>query len=73
VEGATVYGSWSGATSDTDSGMTSTTGMVILESDEIKNAPAGTTFTFTVDNVTKSGWTYDATSNVHTGGSIAVP
>ena len=71
ADGATVYGSWSGATSDTESGVTDATGSVILESNEVKNAPSGTTFTFTVDNVTKSGWTYDSTGNA--SNSISVP
>ena len=73
VEGATVYGSWSGATSDTDSGVTDATGKVTLESDEVKNPPSGTTFTFTVDDVVKSGWTYDPSNNTETSDSITVP
>jgi len=73
VEGVTVYGSWSGATSDADSGVTDTTGKVTLASDEVKNAPSGTTFTFTVDDVTKSSWTYDSTGNVETSDFITVP
>ncbi|MCK5711629.1 MAG: PKD domain-containing protein, partial [Hyphomicrobiaceae bacterium] len=50
VEGATVYGTWSVATSDTDSGVTESDGKVTLESDELKNA-SGKTFTFTVTDV----------------------
>jgi len=73
VEGATVYASWSGATSDTDSGVTDTTGSVMLESDEVKNAKSGTTFTFKVNNVTKSGWTYDSTANIATDSIVVVP
>jgi len=60
VEGATVYGHWSGATSDTDSGVTNDSGIVSLESNKIKNPKSGTTFTFTVDDVIKDGWTYDS-------------
>lgn len=72
VEGATVYGSWSIATSDTDSGLTDVSGIVTLESDQVKNALSGTTFTFTVTDVTKSGgWTYDST--VEISGSFIVP
>ena len=59
VGSATVEGSWSNATSDTDSGATDASGQVSVNSDEVKNAPPGTTFTFTVDNVIKDGWTYD--------------
>ncbi len=73
VEGATVYGSWSDATSDTDSGVTDSSGKVTLSSDEVKNSPSGTTFTFTVDDVTRSGWTYDSTANLDTSDSVSVP
>lgn len=63
VEGATVYGTWSGATSDADSEITNASGQVSLESDKVKNPSSGiTTFTFTVDDVTKEGWTYDSPS-----------
>jgi hypothetical protein len=57
VEGASVEGHWSDATADVDSGITDASGQVTLVSDEVKNAPDGTTFTFTVDNVVLSGWT----------------
>jgi len=72
VEGATVSGTWSGATTDTDSGITDGMGQVSLESDKVKNPDSGTTFTFTVDDVTKDGWTYDSGNSV-TSGSITVP
>ena len=71
VEGATVYGSWSGATSDTDSGVT-VNGQVIVESDKVKRAASGAIFTFTVDDVTKNGWEYDSVANVETNVSITV-
>ncbi len=73
VEGATVSGHWSGATSDSDTGVTGADGKVSLESDKVKNAPSGTTFTFTVDNVVLSGWTYDSSANTETTDSITVP
>lgn len=73
VEGATVYGHWSGATIDTDSGVTNADGKVSLESNKVKKPKSGTTFTFKVDNVTKEGWTYDSTANVETSDSITVP
>ena len=74
VEGATVDGTWSVATSDTDSGVTGSDGKVTLESDELKNA-SGKTFTFTVTDVVKSGWTYNSEDedNVETTDSITVP
>jgi len=73
VEGATVYGTWSNATSDTDSGVTDANGQVALDSDEVKNAKSGTTFTFTVDNVELTGWTYDPSANNETSDSKSVP
>ena len=73
VEGATVYGSWSGATSDGDSGVTDTNGQVTLESDSVKSPSSGTDFTFTVDDVVKSTGTYNPGSNTETTGSITVP
>ena len=72
VENATVYGTWSNATTDTDSGTTNSTGQVSLDSDEFKNAPDGTNFTFTVDKVIKNGWTYDPDANEVRSGSIIV-
>jgi hypothetical protein len=72
VEDATVSGTWSGATNDTDSGITKANGQVSLKSHKVKNPPSGTTFTFTVDNVTKDGWTYDSSTNKETSDSITV-
>ena len=72
VEVATVEGHWSNATTDTDSDSTNSTGQVSLDSDEEKNAPAGTNFTFTVDNVIKSGWEYNSKANEETSDSIIV-
>ncbi|MDW7774154.1 MAG: S8 family serine peptidase [Desulfobulbaceae bacterium] len=71
VEGAAVSTSWSGATSDVDSGVTDAAGTVTVYSNEIKNPPGGITFTCTVDNVMKTGWTYSATGE--TTGSITIP
>jgi len=72
VGGATVSGTWSGATSDSDSGITDDIGQVSLKSNKVKNPLSETIFTFTVDNVEKTGWTYDWESSV-TSGSITVP
>ena len=57
VEGARVYGTWSGLTSGSDSGTTGSDGKVALDSDSVKNA-AGT-FTFTVTNVTHTDLIWD--------------
>jgi hypothetical protein len=69
VVGASVEGHWSNATGDADSGITDASGQVTLESNEVKNAPDGTTFTFTVDGVVLAGWTYDPAANVETSNS----
>jgi CARDB len=73
VEDATVYGHWEDATTDTDSGITDSVGKAFLASDEVKNPPSGTKFTFVVDSVTKYGWVYDPESNVEIEDSITVP
>ena len=72
VENATVDGHWSNATTDSDYGLTNSTGQVSLDSNEFKNAPSETTFTFTVDDVNKAGWTYYPAANVETNDSISV-
>jgi subtilisin family serine protease len=73
VDGATVSGHWSDATSDSDSGVTdASSGEISLKSDSVKNPSSGTTFTFTVNGVTKDGWTYDSEANVETSDSITV-
>jgi hypothetical protein len=73
VGDATVEGHWSGATSDIDSGVTGASGEVALSSDKLKSPPGGTVFTFTVDDVSLAGWTYDYAANVETSDSIPVP
>ena len=73
VSEAMVSGLWSGATSDTDSGITDASGKVSLNSDKVRNPAPGTTFTFTVDNVVKTGWAYDENANVETSASISTP
>ena len=70
VEGATVEGHWSGAT--TDSGVTDVNGEVALDSDKLKKPPSGTVFTFMVDDVSLAGWIYDPAANVETSDSITV-
>ena len=61
VEGATVSGYWSGLTSDSDAGATDVNGEVALKSDRVKDASG--TFTFTVNDVIKEGWTYEPSGN----------
>ncbi|MFC2071989.1 S8 family serine peptidase [Chloroflexota bacterium] len=70
VEGATVYGQWSGLTSDSDSGVTDASGKVALSSDTVRNSG---TFTFTVTDVTKGEWMYDSDANVETSDWINYP
>ncbi len=67
VEGATVSGHWSDLTDDMDSGLTNADGQVSFKSDKLRNTPG--TFTFNVDDVVLSGWTYDSGTSV-TSGSI---
>jgi Zn-dependent metalloprotease len=71
VDGATVYGTWSGDYSGSTSGTTGSEGTVRFESGKVRQANA--TFTFTVDNVEKTGYTYDSSLNVETSDSITVP
>jgi hypothetical protein len=64
IAGAVVTGDWTGAAPAT--GVTATTdsaGVGLLTSG---TAPAGSTFTFTVTNVTLAGSTYDPASNAET-------
>ena len=67
---ATVEGHWSDATSDSDLDITNEFGIVSIDSNQVKNAPIGTTFTFTVDNIILEGWTYDPGKNNETTDSI---
>ncbi|MDI6806214.1 MAG: S8 family serine peptidase [Candidatus Aenigmarchaeota archaeon] len=70
---ATVYGEWSGATTDKDSGDTDAEGKVTFQSDSVWKPASGTTFTFCVTSVTKTGWQYDELANVETCDSVTVP
>ena len=72
VGGVTVYGQWSGLTSDSDSGITDAIGEVALTSDRVKNG-SGDTFTFTIADITKGEWTYEPRDNVETSDSITIP
>ncbi len=68
VEGATVYGHWTGPPGYVQ-GITDATGKVSFLS---QNAWGRKTFTFTVDNVVKDGCVYNPDLNVETSDSISV-
>jgi len=70
VEGATVYGHWSGLVSEDVSGTTDANGQVTFKTDYVRNASG--TFTFTVDDVVKEGCSYDSSANQETSDSITV-
>ncbi|UCF44290.1 MAG: metallophosphoesterase [Planctomycetota bacterium] len=71
VDGATVTGEWSGATTSGDtSGATGQDGKVTLESKAVKG---GGTFTFTVTDVSATGYTYNPSLNVMDSNSISAP
>ena len=71
IEGATVYGSWSGATKKGDDEMdTGSNGKATLTSDDVKG---GGTFTFTVTDVTATGYTYNSSLNNEDYDSITLP
>jgi Zn-dependent metalloprotease len=66
VANATVYITWSGVVSGTDSGATAADGTVTFVSDKLKsNGP----FIITVDNVTHATLTYNPALNVETSDS----
>jgi len=67
VEGAAVYGTWSGAVGGSVQGITVANGTVSLSSAKIRN---GGTFIFTVTDVVKSGVTYNSSLNVETSDSV---
>ncbi len=69
VEGATVYGTWSGSVSGPAQGVTGADGKVTLQSPRNKG---GGTFTFTVTDVVKSGYTYNPALNVETSDTITI-
>ncbi|MEE9368742.1 MAG: putative Ig domain-containing protein [Pontiella sp.] len=67
VPNATVSVDWSGATSESDSGVTDGSGVVVVQSSAVKN---GGTYTITVTDVTASGSVYNSALNVETSDSI---
>jgi subtilisin family serine protease len=62
VAGATVAGKWTikGVAADTDTAITDASGKVVVQSNSVRNAPSGTTYTFTITNVVKTGCQFDA-------------
>ncbi|HDP70297.1 MAG TPA: subtilisin [Actinobacteria bacterium] len=70
VTGATVSGHWSGLTTDVDTGITGVTGQVALSSNAILLTSG--TFTFTVDDVVLTDWTYDSAANLETSDFISI-
>ncbi len=71
VEGAAVYGTWSGAYAGSVSGVTGADGKVLFNSGKVRLAQA--TFAFTADDVIKSGYVYDSAFNIETSDSVDVP
>jgi subtilisin family serine protease len=71
VAGAAVVGTWSGAYAAGVQGTTGADGTVAFTSGKVKQANA--TFTFTVDNVSKAGYSYDPGLNNESNDSITVP
>ncbi len=69
VSGATVYGTWSGSVSGTESGVTAADGTIQFASAKVSG---GGTFTFTVTDVVKSGVPYNAALNNETSDSITI-
>ena len=70
VVGVTVSGHWSGLTTDIDTGITGVDGKVSLTSDSTKKTG---TFTFNVDGLVKSGWTYAPSLNVEDSDFVSTP
>ncbi len=70
VQGATVYGSWSGLTSKSVSGTTGSDGKVTFYTSWIRGKTG--TCTFAVTDVRKDGWVYDPSQNKETSDSITI-
>ncbi|MGH9910037.1 MAG: S8 family serine peptidase, partial [Nitrososphaerales archaeon] len=70
ISGVSVLGQWSGAYSASLSGVTGGDGKVLFTSSQVKGCGS---FTFTVNDASKSGYTYDSLSNVETSDSITLP
>ncbi|MBS7614543.1 hypothetical protein KEJ18_02260 [Candidatus Bathyarchaeota archaeon] len=81
VTGAKVYGHWSGSVSGSVYGWTGTNGKVTFYSEDVFYWRGGggrwwwkrLTFTFTVDDVEKTGWIYDESENEETSDTDYYP
>jgi hypothetical protein len=71
VSGATVYGQWSGAASDSDTTTTGSDGQTDVIQSDVRLK--GGTFTFCVTDVTKPNASYDAGANLETCASVTAP
>lgn len=69
VAGATVTGQWTGSATDADTVTTDENGVATARSDRTRDTTG--TLTFTVENVSKDGWTYEPDANVETSDSIS--
>jgi len=69
VPGATVTGEWTGSAVGTDTIVTDENGIAMAQSDRTRDTSG--TFTFTVTDVSKYGWTYAPGANVETGDTIS--
>jgi len=70
VAGAAVVGNWSGLVKSSSTATTDASGYAVLTSRASRKAG---TFTIAVTGVSRSGYTYNASANVQTTASIAVP
>jgi hypothetical protein len=70
VSGALVTGEWTGAVTETAMGTTGGDGTVFFESSRVNG---GGTYTFTVTDVSKSGYVYNPALNMETFDSITAP
>jgi hypothetical protein len=77
VTGAMVYGHWSGSARRVSNWPTGTDGKVTFTSEDVFYwggwFGGRLTFTFTADNIVKSGWTYDKSANVETSDTAYYP
>jgi hypothetical protein len=80
VSGAEVYGHWSGSVGGSVYGYTGTNGKVTFYSADVFYWGGGRgwfggklTFTFTVDNIVKAGWTYDKSVKQKTSNTAYYP
>jgi hypothetical protein len=73
VQGVTVSGHWSDAVNRYISATTGVDGQVLCISASLNKPATGTTFTFTVDSLSKTDWNYDTVFNKESSDSVSVP